>query len=111
MSAPPSKASSPSKPVEDQKEEGSIFTMKERDVLEKAWLCLKSGAPDVDVEKLTQVCGFKTKKTATNTWGVIKKKLQSMAPAAMEAADGDEGNSECSGLLNSLRPMPWILKY
>ncbi|KAI5193628.1 hypothetical protein E4T39_08864 [Aureobasidium subglaciale] len=51
------------------------FTDKEELVLKAAWRCLKSGPPEVDMEKLTKAAGFNTLKTAANTWGVIKKKL------------------------------------
>lgn len=67
------------------------FTEKEERVLKVAWSCLKSGPPDVDIEKLTKAGGFNTQKTAANTWGVIKKKLLAMAPAAAEGAEGVEG--------------------
>ncbi|RMY98125.1 hypothetical protein D0862_07727 [Hortaea werneckii] len=61
------------------------FTEKEERVMKIAWTCLKSGPPDVDIAKLTKAAGFNTSKTAANTWGVIKKKLLSMA------GDGEEG--------------------
>ncbi|KAI5236843.1 hypothetical protein E4T42_09336 [Aureobasidium subglaciale] len=51
------------------------FTEKEEMVLKVAWRCLKSGPPEIDMDKLTKAAGFNTLKTATNTWGVIKKKL------------------------------------
>ncbi|KAK6005983.1 hypothetical protein QM012_006393 [Aureobasidium pullulans] len=52
-----------------------VFTDKEEMVLKAAWRCLKSGPPEVDMEKLMKAAGFNTMKTTSNTWGVIKKKL------------------------------------
>lgn len=82
-----------------------LFSEREEKVLKFAWQCLKSGPPDVDIKKLTQVAGFNTEKTASNTWGVIKKKL-----ATLEAVDGDstvEGervlHTNAGGLLTMFR--------
>lgn len=33
----------------------------------------------VDMKKLTELAGFNTEKTCSNTWGVIKKKLAAIA--------------------------------
>ncbi|KAI4749001.1 hypothetical protein E4T50_00786 [Aureobasidium sp. EXF-12298] len=52
-----------------------VFTEKEEMVLKAAWRCLKSGPPEIDMEKLMRAAGFNTMKTTSNTWGVIKKKL------------------------------------
>ncbi|KAG9688171.1 hypothetical protein KCU95_g2981, partial [Aureobasidium melanogenum] len=52
-----------------------VFTEKEEMVLKAAWRCLKSGPPEIDMEKLMKAAGFNTMKTTSNTWGVIKKKL------------------------------------
>lgn len=49
------------------KTEKSIFTDKEERVLKVAWSCLKSGPPDVDMEKLMKAGGFNTLKTTSNT--------------------------------------------
>ncbi|KAI4726844.1 hypothetical protein E4T49_05359 [Aureobasidium sp. EXF-10728] len=46
-----------------------IFTDKEELVLKAAWRCLKSGPPEVDMEKLQKAANFNTLKTASNTWG------------------------------------------
>ncbi|KAI4762614.1 hypothetical protein E4T52_10750 [Aureobasidium sp. EXF-3400] len=54
---------------------GPVFTEKEEMVLKAAWRCLKSGPPEVDMEKLMKAAGFNTMKTTSNCWGVIKKKL------------------------------------
>ena len=71
--------------------EKSVFTAREEDVLKAAWHCLKSPpevgntfipepgqssiSMQIDIEKLMERADFKTAKTASNTWGVIKKKL------------------------------------
>ncbi|OQO04545.1 hypothetical protein B0A48_09467 [Cryoendolithus antarcticus] len=60
-----------------------LFTDKEEKVLKVAWSCLKSGPPEVDIEKLQKAAGFNTQKTASNTWATIKKKL------ATFSSDGD----------------------
>ncbi|KAK3117321.1 hypothetical protein LTR53_001438 [Teratosphaeriaceae sp. CCFEE 6253] len=60
--------------------EKSVFTPKEEAVLKVAWSCLKSGPPEIDFEKLVKAYGFNTTKTAQNTWGSIKKKLNEMSP-------------------------------
>ena len=44
-----------------------LFTEKEEKVLKVAWACLKSGPPDVDMEKLMKAAGFNTLKTTSNT--------------------------------------------
>jgi hypothetical protein len=79
MSSSPPKAASPEK---------SLFTEKEERVLKAAWLCLKS-PPEIDLEKLRVAADFNTTKTASNTWGAIKKKLASLAPPAVEGDAGD----------------------
>lgn len=76
MSESPSKAvATPTKGDSSKKE---LFSAREEQVLKWAWLCLKSGPPDVDIKKLVELAEFKTEKTAQNTWGAIKKKLLSM---------------------------------
>lgn len=82
MSTSPTKESSP------PKAEKALFTEKEERVLKAAWHCLKS-PPEVDIEKLKVAADFNTTKTASNTWGVIKKKLATLAPAG---AEGDGGS-------------------
>jgi hypothetical protein len=77
MSSSPTKDSSPSKA------EKSLFTEKEEKVLKAAWHCLKS-PPEIDIEKLRVAAEFNTTKTAANTWGVIKKKLATLAPPPAE---------------------------
>jgi hypothetical protein len=76
MSTSPIKESSPAKAE-------VTFTEKEERVLKAAWSCLKS-PPEVDIEKLKDAAGFNTTKTASNTWGVIKKKLAALSPAEGE---------------------------
>ena len=71
-----------------------IFTEKEERVLKAAWHCLKA-PPEVDLEKLRVAADFNTTKTASNTWGVIKKKLAAMAPAGAEGEGGGECCLEC----------------
>ncbi|KAF2719610.1 hypothetical protein K431DRAFT_295910 [Polychaeton citri CBS 116435] len=70
------------------------FTEREERILKVAWFCLKSGAPDIDVQKLTRLGEFKTAKTASNTWGVIKKKLNVMAPEDPEGDGNGTGDGE-----------------
>jgi hypothetical protein len=91
MSSSPIKASSPAKPQHATAAgagEKSIFTEKEERVLKAAWFCLKT-PPEVDMEKLKVAADFNTLKTASNTWGTIKKKLATLAPPAAEGAEGD----------------------
>ncbi|KAK5716849.1 hypothetical protein LTR17_016300 [Elasticomyces elasticus] len=78
MSTSPSKAATPASDAAAV--EKALFTPKEEAVLKVAWSCLKSGAPEIDFEKLVKAYGFNTTKTAQNTWGVIKKKLASITP-------------------------------
>jgi hypothetical protein len=79
MSSSPPKAASPEKP---------FFTEKEERVLKAAWHCLKS-PPEIDIEKLVVAADFKTTKTASNTWGTIKKKLASLAPPVVVEGDAE----------------------
>jgi hypothetical protein len=82
MSSSPIKAASPEK---------TIFTDKEERVLKAAWHCLKF-PPEIDIEKLRVAADFNTTKTASNTWGMIKKKLASLAPPVVE--DDAEADSK-----------------
>ncbi|THY70641.1 hypothetical protein D6C87_10334 [Aureobasidium pullulans] len=52
-----------------------VFTDREEMVLKVAWRCLKSGPPEIDIEKLTKAAGFNTQKTCSNMWSGLKKKL------------------------------------
>ncbi|GAB7343768.1 hypothetical protein MBLNU457_1742t1 [Dothideomycetes sp. NU457] len=70
------------------------FTEKEQRVLMVAWHCLKSGPPDIDLEKLTELAGFQTQKTCSNTWGVIKKKLGVAPASAKKTAAGGGGSAK-----------------
>ena len=79
MSASPTKEASPAKT------DKALFTEKEERVLKAAWQCLKT-PPEIDIEKLKEAAGFNTTKTASNTWGNIKKKL-----ASMTAGEGEGG--------------------
>lgn len=81
MSSPPSTPPTTQAPK-------PTFTEKELRVLQHAWSCLKS-PPEIDLEKLRVAAGFNTPKTASNTWGVIKKKL-----AAMAAGEGSGEGGE-----------------
>jgi hypothetical protein len=86
MSSSPTKASSPAaKPQQPTAGDKSIFTDKEERVLKAAWLCLKA-PPEVDMEKLRVAADFNT----LNTWGLIKKKLATLAPPP--TAEGVEGD-------------------
>lgn len=77
MSASPTKDPSPTKT------DKSVFTEKEEKVLKAAWTCLKV-PPEIDIDKLKIAADFNTVKTASNTWGVIKKKLAALAPPEAE---------------------------
>lgn len=90
MSASPTQdtSSAPTKP----------FTEKEEKVMKLAWSCLKS-PPDIDIEKLREVAEFNTTKTASNTWGVIKKKLAAIAP--MAEGEGTKRFNPASAALTS----------
>ncbi|PSK56677.1 PWWP domain-containing protein2 [Elsinoe australis] len=54
------------------------FTEKEDRVLKVVFQCMRT-VPEVDMKKLTELAGFNTEKTCSNTWGVIKKKLAAIA--------------------------------
>jgi hypothetical protein len=82
----PVKDTSPTKQVAAA--EKSLFTEKEERVLKAAWLCLKT-PPEIDIEKLKVAGDFNTVKTASNTWGMIKKKLATLAPPPVEGVEGD----------------------
>lgn len=71
--------------------EKPLFTDKETKLLTVAMLSLKSGPPEIDMQKFTTAGGFNTVKTAQNTWGVLKKKLAAMSPAPNNE-DGDPGS-------------------
>ncbi|KAK5167552.1 uncharacterized protein LTR77_007251 [Saxophila tyrrhenica] len=54
----------------------STLTPKEEELFKVAMLfCLKSGAPEIDIDKFITHGEFKTKKTAQNTWARIKSKM------------------------------------
>jgi hypothetical protein len=74
---------SPTEEASPSKVDKALFTDKEERVLKAAWICLKS-PPEIDIEKLKVAAEFNTTKTAANTWGVIKKKLATLAPPAAE---------------------------
>jgi len=86
------KASSDVKPSSDANKspQKPAFTEKEDRVLKIAMLCLKSGIPEIDMEKLTKMGEFNTQKTAQNTWGIIKKKLLALAPPSSSEEGGEE---------------------
>ena len=85
MSSSPTKDASPAKQATTA--EKPFFTEKEERVLKAAWHCLKS-PPEIDIEKLRVAADFNTTKTASNTWGTIKKKLASLAPPASVEGEG-----------------------
>ena len=98
MSDSPIKATTPA--VDSAEKAGPSFTEREDRILKLVWLCLKSGPPEVDMDKLTKLGDFQTKKTASNTWGTIKKKLLSMASSTNEEGngEGEHGACKCSSL-------------
>lgn len=85
-------STSPTKEASPVKADKALFTDKEERVLKAAWHCLKS-PPEIDIEKLRVAAEFNTTKTTANTWGVIKKKLASLAPPAVE------GEGTCDAFL------------
>ena len=94
MSTSPTKESSPAKA------DKALFTEKEERVLKAAWSCLKS-PPEIDIEKLKDAAGFNTTKTTSNTWGVIKKKLATLAPASAEGEGGGKYFRNCTSTRGS----------
>lgn len=84
MSAAASKENSPTKA---DKPEKPLFTEREEKLLKVAWFCLKSGPPDIDLNKFMKHGEFNTMKTCSNQWGTLKKKIASLAP---KDEDGDE---------------------
>ncbi|KJX93483.1 hypothetical protein TI39_contig4309g00006 [Zymoseptoria brevis] len=83
--------SAPSTPSATVAPEKSDFSERDTKLLVAAMLSLKSGAPEIDITKFVKNGEFKTAKTAQNTWGVLKKKLAALNPAAEgddEAVDG-----------------------
>ncbi|KAK3716782.1 hypothetical protein LTR37_006132 [Vermiconidia calcicola] len=66
-----------------------LLNAREEDLFKIAMIhCLKSGPPDIDIQKFTAKGGFNTVKTASNTWGKIKAKLPKP-----EVAEGDDGDA------------------
>ncbi|GAB7362199.1 hypothetical protein MBLNU230_g2225t1 [Neophaeotheca triangularis] len=63
------------------------FNEKEVKMLVAMSQSLKNGPPDIDIQKFTKIGGFNTQKTASNSWGNLKKKLRELNPAE----DGDDG--------------------
>ncbi|THX70292.1 hypothetical protein D6D05_08677 [Aureobasidium pullulans] len=78
-----------------------VFTDREEMVLKVAWRCLKSGPPEIDIEKLTKAAGFNTQKTCSNMWSGLKKKLLTdvdgnalpTAPATPKPTKGKKGTA------------------
>lgn len=87
-------ASTGSATAAEKPAEKTLFTERESALLQVAMLSLKSGAPDIDIQKFTAGGGFNTVKTAQNTWGVIKKKLLTLSPPATE--NGEAGSAALS---------------
>ena len=80
-------ASSTANPVEKE----SQLNPRQEELFKIAMLyCLKSGAPEIDIDKFVTHGNFAAKKTAQNTWGKIKNKvfLKVEEAAGEEAADG-----------------------
>lgn len=88
-------SSPPSTPTPTPTSTKPTFTDKELRVLQHAWSCLKS-APEIDLEKLRVAAGFNTAKTASNTWGVIKKKIAAVGGGegkfGLVAGEGGDGS-------------------
>ncbi|TIA08088.1 hypothetical protein D6C80_09420 [Aureobasidium pullulans] len=78
-----------------------VFTDREEMVLKVAWRCLKSGPPEINIEKLTKAAGFNTQKTCSNMWSGLKKKLLTdvdgnalpTAPATPKPTKGKKGTA------------------
>ncbi|PSR82904.1 hypothetical protein BD289DRAFT_501498 [Coniella lustricola] len=58
------------------------LSVREAEILTKAWMCLKSGPPEIDYEKLAGECGMTNPRSAGNAWSAIKKKMGWGAAAA-----------------------------
>ncbi|KAK2769525.1 hypothetical protein CKAH01_15144 [Colletotrichum kahawae] len=63
------------------------LTERELEILKHAWNCMKT-PPEIDYPKLAEACGMTNPRSATNAWGVIKKKLFSDVPAPAANEDG-----------------------
>lgn len=83
--------------------EKPAFNEKETKLLTVAMLSLKSGPPEIDIQKFMTGGGFNTIKTAQNTWGVLKKKLASMSPAT-ENGDTGSGSTAVSSKSHACEP-------
>lgn len=67
--------------------EKPTFSERETALLQVAMLSLKSGPPDIDINKFMIGGNFNTVKTAQNTWGTIKKKLAALSPPSENGGD------------------------
>ncbi|KAK3071218.1 hypothetical protein LTR53_009031 [Teratosphaeriaceae sp. CCFEE 6253] len=47
----------------------------EQKLLNKVFQCFQGGLPKIDLEELTELCGYKNKQTASACWCNLKKKL------------------------------------
>ncbi|KAI8253572.1 hypothetical protein K4K58_007095 [Colletotrichum sp. SAR11_239] len=63
------------------------LTERELEILKHAWNCMKT-PPEIDYPKLAEACGMTNPRSATNAWGVIKKKLFADMPAPAANEDG-----------------------
>ncbi|KAH6654506.1 hypothetical protein BKA67DRAFT_658799 [Truncatella angustata] len=50
------------------------LSAREQEIVAIVWQCFKA-EPQVDTDKLAELGGFKNSKSASTTWGMLKKKL------------------------------------
>ncbi|KAK5700625.1 hypothetical protein LTR97_005142 [Elasticomyces elasticus] len=68
------------------------FTTRELEIMAKAWNCFTT-EPQVDYKKLSEECGMTNVRSASNAWGLIKKKIM--------AKGGGKTGSETNGTAKS----------
>ncbi|KAK4497533.1 hypothetical protein PRZ48_011984 [Zasmidium cellare] len=76
----------------------SNFTEAELKVLLRGWLCLESGIPKMNYDKLAQVCDFKSKASASTRWSEARKKLT--------ATFGEDGNGNGDAATSPVKKTP-----
>lgn len=75
------------------KTSASGLSAREEELFKVAMLhCLKSGVPEIDIDKFIVHGDFKAKKTAQNMWGTIKGKVF----PKKEAVEGEPGDGTYS---------------
>ncbi|KAJ4385634.1 hypothetical protein N0V93_010063 [Gnomoniopsis smithogilvyi] len=64
----------------------AALSIRETEILGKAWACLKTGPPEIDYEKLAQELSMANPRSASNAWSSIKKKMAWSATASSTPA-------------------------